>query len=255
MDETPLAGGTVTSVSRVGDTVRRTMSRWSPAVHDLLRFLERVGFEGSPRFRGIDEQGREVLTWIEGTPATRPWPMALLTTPGLSSLGEELRRYHDVVADYRPPDDAEWWIGTRPLREGEVVIHGDLGPWNTIWRNERPVAFIDWDFAEPADPLVELAEVAFFATPLRDDAHCLDCGFDSPPDRRSRFESLCAAYGVTNPRTVLDAVERYWELEIHRTITFGAQGIEPWKGFLQRDLPSTEARLLQWVRDNRDMWG
>ncbi|HUJ55612.1 MAG TPA: hypothetical protein VLW49_06455 [Gaiellaceae bacterium] len=31
----------------------------------LLR-LERAGFDTGPRWLGVDEQGRDVLTWIEG---------------------------------------------------------------------------------------------------------------------------------------------------------------------------------------------
>src|SRR4051794_23239511 len=51
---------------RVGQTVRRTGNSWSPAVLDLLRHLDREGFAGAPRALGFDEQGREMLTYIEG---------------------------------------------------------------------------------------------------------------------------------------------------------------------------------------------
>src|SRR5204863_3648253 len=127
------------------------------------------------------------LSWIEGTPSTRPWPDELRTDEGLRKLGVLLRRFHDAVASFTPPDDMEWWTGPRAIGDGEIVIHGDLGPWNILWRDGEPVAFIDWDFAEPESPLVDLAELAFFVTPMRDDAHCLECGFDAPPDRRRRL--------------------------------------------------------------------
>ena len=32
----------MTSVVRIGDTVRRTAGRWTPAVHGLLRYLEEL---------------------------------------------------------------------------------------------------------------------------------------------------------------------------------------------------------------------
>ena len=56
----------LTEVERVGDTMRRSTGPWTPAVHALLRHLEAVGFEGAPRVLGSDDQGREVLTFIEG---------------------------------------------------------------------------------------------------------------------------------------------------------------------------------------------
>ena len=67
MDEIPLLGGNVTeAVVRVGDTVRRPVGEWTPAVHALLHHLEDVGFSAAPRVLGIDAQGREVLTYCEG---------------------------------------------------------------------------------------------------------------------------------------------------------------------------------------------
>ena len=66
--------GKVNTVKRIGDTVRRPVQRWSPAVHSLLRHLEAVGFSGAPRFLGIDELGREILSFVSGEVALRPWP-------------------------------------------------------------------------------------------------------------------------------------------------------------------------------------
>jgi hypothetical protein len=47
-----LPGGTLTPVTRVGDTVRRPVGPWSPSVHVLLTHL--TDFAGAPRFLGID---------------------------------------------------------------------------------------------------------------------------------------------------------------------------------------------------------
>jgi hypothetical protein len=63
-----LTGGRITQgVVRVGNTVRRPTGPHTPFVHSLLRHLEEVGFDGAPRVLGIDEQGREILTFIEET--------------------------------------------------------------------------------------------------------------------------------------------------------------------------------------------
>jgi len=48
--EIPLAGGQQTpGVVRIGDTVRRPMGPNAPFDHELLRYLEEVGFDGAPR--------------------------------------------------------------------------------------------------------------------------------------------------------------------------------------------------------------
>ena len=70
-----------TGVVRIGDTVRRPVGRWTPAVHSLLRHLEKVGFEGAPRVLGIDEKGREVLTYLPSDP-TPSWSDQALVSVG-----------------------------------------------------------------------------------------------------------------------------------------------------------------------------
>ena len=71
--EQPLSGGNTNSgVVRIGATVRRGQTAASPAVHQLLRHLEAKGFDGSPRFLGIDAEGREILSFIAGTTGIRP---------------------------------------------------------------------------------------------------------------------------------------------------------------------------------------
>ena len=67
MSEEVLAGGNVnTEVVRIKNTVRRSTSLISPAAHRLLLHLESQGFEGCPKFLGIDDKNREILSFLEG---------------------------------------------------------------------------------------------------------------------------------------------------------------------------------------------
>ena len=63
-------GGVTPEVVRVGDTVRRTAGPHTPAVHALLRHLEAKGFRGAPRALGFDDRGREILSYVDGTPGS-----------------------------------------------------------------------------------------------------------------------------------------------------------------------------------------
>jgi hypothetical protein len=87
-------------------------------VHALLHHLERVGFGGAPRVIGFDEQGREVLTFLDGVVATRPWPPLLRTEAGLNGMAALLRAYHQAVASYVPPESARWRAGLIELQAG-----------------------------------------------------------------------------------------------------------------------------------------
>jgi hypothetical protein len=203
--EIALAGGRVTTgVVRVGDTVRRSTGPWSPTVHAYLEHLERRGFEGAPRVLGVDERGREVLTYIEGdVPSSSSWqrgratPLrrAALRDDALAAVARLVRALHDAAADF-VPDDPVWREHAYPPLPGEIVCHGDLGPHNTVYRDGDPVAFIDWDGARPNEPLLEWGHAAWWFVPLADDAYCAEMGFAEPPDRGARLALFADAYGI-----------------------------------------------------------
>ena len=72
MPESSLPGGFINAVVRVGDTVRRPASGHTKFVSDLLRLLEASGWSGAPRYRGLDNEGREVLGYLDGHEAWEP---------------------------------------------------------------------------------------------------------------------------------------------------------------------------------------
>ena len=124
--ETPLSGGNMsTGIVRVGDTVRRPAGPWTPAVHALLTHLHEAGFDGAPRPLGLDSRGREVLTFIPGTPA---WPGRFRLLDGDAQLRRAarlIRDFHDAVATFTPPSDARWQALT-PADGDEIIAHHDL---------------------------------------------------------------------------------------------------------------------------------
>ena len=95
--EIPLLGGQLTpGIVRVGNTVRRLPKGNVAFVHDLLVFLEDQGFPFVPRFFGMDEQGREILSYLEG----EIWPDSGsgLSDDLLEQAARAIRRYHDATA-------------------------------------------------------------------------------------------------------------------------------------------------------------
>src|SRR5713226_6160740 len=67
MQEERLGGGRSTAgVVRVGDTIHRPTGPWTPTIHAYLRHLRAAGFTSAPDVLGIDERGREVLSYIDG---------------------------------------------------------------------------------------------------------------------------------------------------------------------------------------------
>lgn len=205
--EIPLGGGSHSRVVRVGQTVRRVSHSWSPAVLDLLRHLEREGFAGAPRVLGFDDQGREVLTYIEGEVGRGDrfipsqggrfdilLPDYVWRDDVLVHLGALIRAYHDAAATF-PWAGREWMLeGQQPV---ETVCHNELFPWNTVFRVGVPMAFIDWDTAAPGPRAWDLGFVASRWVPFWRDAKCRAHGLPTGiAEKARRFRLLLDAYGL-----------------------------------------------------------
>ncbi|WP_026874160.1 phosphotransferase [Jiangella gansuensis] len=196
--ETPLPGGNVGGARRVGDTVRRPTGPWTPAVHALLNHLRRAGLDSIPTVLGIDEQGREILTFLPGRSigADTDHVSDALLTNGVRWL----RRFHDAVRSFRPAGEVRWRHGTRALADGEIVCHNDPGAYNWIVDGDDLVGVIDWDMAGPGLPVDDLAFMAWKSLPLHREL---------PPDVvAARLGLMADAYGDIAPAAILAHVER-----------------------------------------------
>ncbi|HSO02459.1 MAG TPA: phosphotransferase [Gaiellaceae bacterium] len=252
IDGEPLLGGLVSSPVRIQGDVHREAGPWTPTVHALLRHLEFAGFEGAPRVVGFDEAGREVLTYVEGDAGSLQFPQALQHEHGVRALGRFIREFHDAVAGFVPASGAVYRIGARPLGASEIVCHGDLGYWNTIWRGDDVVALIDWDCAEPDAPLRDVAFAAMTTVPMHADGSAERSGFRLPLDRRARLRAFCTGYGGIEPAEVVQGAMDSLALEIERLRVFGAEGREPWASFLERGQGRMFETVAAWIAENRD---
>jgi hypothetical protein len=180
-------------VSRVGNTVRRPWRPTSPSTWALLGHLERAGFDGAPRFLGVDDRGREILSFIPGQAAIEPHEAWALTDEALVSVAELLRRYHDAATSF---DSAgRVWPDFVPpeFRDG-LVSHNDPNLDNVIFSDGVAVGLIDFDLASPGSAVWDVACAARLWAPLRDDR-------DAPEELRGRslerFRIFIDAYGLS----------------------------------------------------------
>jgi hypothetical protein len=193
-EEQVLAGGNLTRVVRVGSTVRRTAGEWTPMVHDLLDHLRGTHFDLAPEPLGIDEQGREILSYLPGETVTdRPWPRWLWHDDLLVQAAEALARYHHAVAGYRPGVVSSR-LGTTVLGPGDVVCHNDFAPYNCTFSSGRLTGVFDWDLVCAAPPLHDLAQLAWQWLPLH--APCEELAWRTPHGTARRLRLLLEAYGA-----------------------------------------------------------
>jgi len=207
-DEVPLLGGRVTpGVVRVGATVRRPTGSHSAFVHALLVDLEETGFRGAPRFLGIDDRGREILSYLEGVV-----PDDLdegLADEQLAAAAALLRGYHDATA------------GRALAADQEVVCHNDISPVNTVFVDDVPAALIDFDMARPGSRLRDLSYGAFL---------WLNLGWDgrAPDEQRRRLRLWCEAYGLRPPEGLIDEIKQRVRETVKRSRSDGAEDAARW---------------------------
>ncbi|WP_405056186.1 aminoglycoside phosphotransferase family protein [Kribbella sp. NBC_01505] len=164
-------------VVRIGDTVRRPAS---PGTPDLLRLLEARGFTGAPRYLGQDTEGRDILSYLEGEVG----PFQRWQDEQLAAFGVLLRAFHDATR-------------ITPTR---VICHHDPGPNNTVFRDNLPVALIDFDTAEPGSPLEDLGYAAW--------TWCIASKHNDPARQAAQVRVLADAYAATPPQreALVDAI-------------------------------------------------
>lgn len=183
--EIALSGGASTpGVVRVGDTVRRPVGPSASFVHALLHHLASVGFSGAPRVLGVDDLGREVLTYVPGAVILNGPPLG---EARLIAAARLVRAFHDATA------------GTALAGAAEVVCHTDLGPHNTVFRRGRPIALIDWDDARPGTRLEDLADAVWCYGSIGEDGGQVRA-------QVRRIAVLCDAYGWDDRSAVVDAI-------------------------------------------------
>jgi hypothetical protein len=250
--------GGINEVVRIGHTIRRPVRPWSESVHELLRELEARGFTGAPRFLGIDQNGREILSAV---PGATPWPPGpqLCRPEMIESAAHLLRQYHDVISGWNP-EDANWQTAPVPIGASEVICHNDLAPWNIIARDGETVAFVDWDTAAPGPRIWDLAYLAYTMTPLAEPANLEPMGWPTSIPIHERLSRLRNSYGCSQqqwdefitviPRRVQAAYDtmRIWAEEDRPGWRAQWNLPEPWRhgaGFL-RDLEYIQSRMRDW---------
>lgn len=197
VDEQELTGGNTTAVVRIGDTVHRAAGPWTPTIQRLLAHVRAGGLTEVPEPLGLDDQGREVVSFLPGDVPGWPASEWLWSERVLADAGRLLRRFHDATAGFAM-SDAEWRL---PASEpAEVICHNDAAPYNMVFRDGRLVGLIDVDTASPGPRILDLAYLAYRIAPFSSDAFAgaaYDVGHLDP---MTRLDGLTSAYGMPYAR-------------------------------------------------------
>jgi hypothetical protein len=198
--------------------------------------------------------GQEVLRWIPGDSGAAGWEL-VVPESGLRALAGLLRDYHQAVAEFAAPPGACWALLDRPAYPGEVICHGDFGPWNVVWVGGTPVGLVDFDFAQPGDPLDDVAYALEYVAPFRDDVHAMRWqGFTAPPDRARRISVFAETYGLGTVDGLVDAVIRRQEMTGRRVCALAARGLEPQRTWIAEGWLDKLNAEVSWSKDHRHLF-
>lgn len=236
-EEESLPGGFIHEVVRVGETVRRPQPERADYVNDLLQHLERLGWPGAPRYLGVDDAGRQMLSYVDGHVAwERAQPPAVWSRPSLERVAKLVRQFHDLTA------------GSRFAGDQEVACHNDLSPKNTVYRDSgeglRPVAFLDWDIAAPGRRIHDVAHVCW---------QYLDLGPGRNPSAAGELIRLVSdSYGLRERADLVETI-RWWQVRCWGGIEDGAAAGDPAMERLRADGVVEKIRAAyEWVTKHRD---
>lgn len=240
--EERLSGGNVNAVFRRGTNVVRGTGPWSPSVHRLLGHLESKGFGESPRFVGLEPDGRETLTFLPGEVGFRDTDFKSVVA--LDAAARLLRRYHDAASDfdletaegfaYRHPDRTRW----------ETIVHNDFAPYNLVRADGIPAGLIDFDNAGPGPRLRDIAFAVYWFAPLSfGDSNLMAFANDELASGCPRVNRFCEVYGIAPSHDLLDGVAG-WLAEIRDWMLTGAT-----LGDANRLRLIDEGHLTRWIAD------
>jgi aminoglycoside phosphotransferase (APT) family kinase protein len=98
-----------------------------------------------------------------------------------------IRRFHDATA------------GSALAAGAEIVAHNELGPHNTVFVDDKTVAFLDWDDAAPSTRLFDLANAVWCFVNVGE-------GGGPVGEQARRIQLMCDAYGWDDTDAIVDEI-------------------------------------------------
>lgn len=243
-------------VWRHGNVIVKDAHPWTATVHALLNHLESIGFDAAPTIvgSGFNREGQETLTYIHGVFMNKgDWSIQ-----GATAVGQMLRRVHEATSSYQPPPGACWrpWFGRSLGSPKRIISHCDVAPWNIVARGGLPIALIDWDFAGPVDPMIDLAQACWLNAKLHDEIVAKREGLSSVEDRAILLRAIVDGYGLSRHQR-LGLVELMIEFAMHSVAAEADEANilpETSLSALDRELPwamAWRARAAVWMSKNK----
>jgi hypothetical protein len=221
------------------------------SVHSLLRHVRQRGFDLAPEPLGIDEHGREVLRFIEGSTVgdDHPWPDWAWTDEVLIQATIALRRYHDAVFNFRPAEPLRSRLGESTLGPGDIVCHNDFAPYNVVYRSGLS-GVIDWDVICAGPPAWDLAFLAWQWVPLHNERLARELGAPPVGERARRLALLCETYGGSGHEDLTSLVITRVSASRGGILERASAGDPPFVRLREQGHAEAMQATIEWIREH-----
>ncbi len=160
--EEVLSGGNMNSPIRKNQLIYKEASEASHTIHELLTYVRAQGITWVPESKGINAEGKHVLSYIEGE-VPHDTPEWLWEESILLEAARKLRQWHDATAnfDYK---NGTWLLENDEAKE--VICHNDFAPYNCVFQDRKWIGVIDFDVCSPGSRLWDIAYTVYRFVPL-----------------------------------------------------------------------------------------
>ncbi len=218
----------------------------------MLLHLDSVGFQRAPRHLGVDEHGRDVLSFVPGDVPLPPYPTWALREETLREVARLLREFHDAMIGFRP-SGVEWSTDLGDPHGDDVICHNDVCPQNVVFRDGRAVALLGFDFVAPGRRYWDVGRTIRMWGPVSAPETRIE--FPRNLDCFARIAAFADAYGV--PRgdadvavAILFEAVQQGQVWVRGKVEAGDPAfVEMWHTYRLADRQRADAT---WLTQNRD---
>jgi len=185
---------------------------------------------------------------VPGDVGLPPFPAWVGDERLLVDVARLQRALHESARSFQPPPDATWDRANLPdAGPGALVCHNDLCVENVVTRDGRAAAFIDFDFAAPSDPLLDIAIAARHWVPMRDPAD-VDPGLLGL-DQLARFRRFCDAHELDRARrgAVIGHLGEFLDRALVSMRARAESGLEAYVRAWEAGYPEQNRRSRTWL--------
>lgn len=212
-----ILGGNVNQAIEKKENKIYRNSNWNNNIHEFLQFLETKHFAGVPRFLGIDENNREILSYLPGYVPGNSFPNCqefVWNRQNLILTAQFMRKFHDISSEFLK--QTNWEQGPFQKCDYEVICHNDAAPYNFVYEDKKMTGLIDFDVAYPGMRLWDIAYTLYTTIPLSSYQPELDgtVRFYEGKDadiRKERIQIFFRSYGMEIPVDLFSWVIRRLE--------------------------------------------